>query len=164
LERFVRKFLISEVAELTGLSRGQIEQLISRHGIPVWARAEPGKAREFLPVDVFTFMLIGELDRLHVGHASISGIIASLNPYKLDPASGLPIEIFPGESKAKDRVLWIIANVGDGAEFVEAIPAEALHRELARRKILSPIIIDVTSIAALLREAAIKSRREAGDD
>ncbi len=151
-------FLIDEVSKLSGLSRGQIEQLISRYGvISPWCKVLPGNAREFLPADVFLFVMAGELYRLGLNQATIRDIFASLPFHKLDPV-GAPVEVFGGQAATNGRVFWIIAATSEGPEFVQAVfDAEAIGRVIIARKLSSPIIIDATEIAARI-DRAFQSR------
>ncbi len=52
---------IHAVSEITGLSRAQIDLLISRHGYAPYGKAVRGKGREFVPADAFDLAIIAQL-------------------------------------------------------------------------------------------------------
>ncbi|WP_336801742.1 hypothetical protein [Kaistia sp. MMO-174] len=69
---------IHDVVALSGLSRAQIDLLISRHGVAVRGRAAPGEGRRFVKADALRFAIAGELARLGLNQPRISDALASL--------------------------------------------------------------------------------------
>lgn len=147
-------FSTEEVVRLSGLTRGQIDQLISRYSVfAPWSKSRPGKPREWLETDVFTLCLVGYLNRLGMNHSLIGEVLASTPPTKLDADRETPIEMFGDQSLAGNRqTFWIFADRGDGCTFVAtAHDLKAVPRVFSAHKISGAIVIDVSALAAKIR-------------
>jgi hypothetical protein len=104
---------IHDVIEISGLTRGQINQLLSRSGVFVFGPVLPGKIRIFTGADTLKFAESGELSRLGFDAPAIAKIWHCIRGRALavDPYSFAPLEIFPGEKSVDgDDVFLLIVK------------------------------------------------------
>lgn len=139
---------IHTVSELSGLSRGQIDQLISRWGVTPHGKARPGGAREFTLADCFAFCVAGHAARMGVSQPGIRDIIGALPMPKLSRDTFEQVEVFPG--RAVMRNAWLVVAAGDDGElrgeFVEASQLKSVAG--------ASMIFPASQIAAAIEEAA----------
>src|SRR5690606_20577858 len=110
---------------LSSLSRGQINQLISRYGVGVHGRAIQGGARNFTPADAFAFCVAGRASALGVDMPTIRDIIACLPIPALDPSTFEQREIFPGYSRSC-KVFFVVTE-RDGEFRGEFVADKQVH-------------------------------------
>lgn len=144
---------ISSVSRISGLTRGQIDQAISRWTITPHARSEPGKPRRFTAADCFKFAVVGELHRMGLAWPAIREAVwaATLTP-EVDPETFEQIEIFPGASRFVEAVL-VIRNFNQDelpeARFVERADLPKIGSEativLPASKIASRILAELAA-------------------
>lgn len=92
---------ISSVSRISGLTRGQIDQAISRWAITPQSKSARGTARRFSPSDVFAFAIVGELKRIDLPWPVIRDLYWS---YVSRPDVGGD-EIFPDCDRFADAVI-----------------------------------------------------------
>jgi len=81
---------IHDIVSLSGLTRAQINLLISRYGVGVWGRADSGEGRNFEPVDAFNFCVAGALYRLGLRQPKIRTALGAMPLVRLDGTTGQP--------------------------------------------------------------------------
>jgi len=150
-------FSIDEVADLSGLTVGQIEQAISRWGIGIWARPEPGLARRFLPADLFTLIAVSELLKLGLGWRGAREALAAFPLCELGE-DGMPVDICPGYHGPDRQIYYLIypADLGFASVITSADNIASSFALMAKTP--SAILFDATAIADRV-ERAIKKRR-----
>lgn len=106
---------IHQLATLTGLTRGQIHQCLSRYNIPLGAKGRPGVARSFSKAEVFSFCVAGGMRRMGIKWPAIKRYIAVLPCAKLD-------EAFPSQHSFAEAMLILIPapkGVAPVAKYIE---------------------------------------------
>lgn len=121
---------IQQVEVLTGLTRGQINQLISRYGVLVHGGHKPGSARDFTPADVFGFCIAGRAAALGVNMPTIRWIVASLPMPVVDPSTFHQREIFPGYRR--DRELLLVVTESEGNFNSHFVSPDKVHLAVAK--------------------------------
>lgn len=146
---------IHHVSQLSGLSRGQINQLISRHGYTPHAKPQNGEARSFTKADAFDLVVAGRLARLGLGQAWIAEALAALPIPQVDPNTFEQIEVFPGRRKfsheGASAVLVIDCNEA-GNFTAEFAAASDLPRILARTHVA--VVLNADDIANTIEQLA----------
>lgn len=142
---------IHEVARLSGLSKIQVEQAISRWLITPQRRSPSGHARQFCKADVFMFMIAGEAHRMGLGWPGVRDVVLSAcGVVEINPDTDEPIHVFPGAPHFADAVL-VLSNFTS-----EAMPeARFIERaELTKLGAEPFIAFPATRIAKLIEASA----------
>jgi len=147
-------FTTAEVARLSGLSTGQIDQLISRWGVGLWMGSTRGSSRKFLAVDAFKFMIAGELHRLGIDQRTVRDMLASLLPDSQNLTEEPPT--FPHQRQDGPRQFVVIFTHNQAFASI-VVDGEALGRALAARKTAGAIVLDATAMAERIARAGGKA-------
>lgn len=148
---------IHDVCLLSGLTRGQINQLISRWRVtPHYQKSvAAGSARRFTSADVFNFCIAGRATAIGLDGPTIRDIVASLPIPRVDPDTFEQIEIFPGYRADRNMVL-VVAKDKDGfcSSFVSASKSSTVMDGGTK------IVFEASKIAREIAEydAAVRSR------
>jgi hypothetical protein len=140
---------IHQITGLSGLTRDQVNTLISRFGVTVWGRNEPGGARAFTTGDAFTFALAGMLERAGFSMSGIRYALAGL-PFPRFGADGRPAD-YLGFAADLNASLLILAMRSDASW--ESFVVSSLDGAEARIAGRFAIVVDLPTIAARIREA-----------
>lgn len=103
---------IHTLIRLSGLTRGQINQLISRWSVDVYGSIY-GKGREFTAADGFNFCVAGLASRMGLTMPEISRIIEAMPMPRRKSSTFQQAETFPGRSVMPDDVLMVIQRKDD---------------------------------------------------
>lgn len=103
---------IHTISDLSGLSRGQINQLISRWSIDVYGRVY-GTARDFTSADAFNFCIAGLASRIGLSMPEIRDLIAAMPMPRRKSSTFQQAETFPGRSVMPDDVLMVVLRKDD---------------------------------------------------
>jgi DNA-binding transcriptional MerR regulator len=117
---------IHAIVKLSGLSRDQINQLVSRYGVVVRGRSDPGSARRFTPSDAFALIVAGMLYRIGFTMIGIRDALAMMPMPVLDE-HGWPAE-YPGSASGGKKSYLILAfddDRGESREFSSLEGADA---------------------------------------
>jgi len=107
---------ILTLSTMSGLTRGQIDQFISRYGIHVHAQPRFGAAREFTPADAFMINLAGQLRAMRVNNQDIASAVGSIVP-RVDPHTFEQLEIYPERAELEatgEPVYAVVTKVSEG--------------------------------------------------
>jgi hypothetical protein len=143
---------INEVSVMSGLSRGQIDQLISRHRIHLHAKPRFGAAREFTPADAFMIALAGQLRAMGVKNENISSAVASIMP-RVDPDTFEQLEIYPDRAAleaAGEPVYALVAKNEQDEMATEFVRQSNLDKELRKLGRGAGIVVCASLIASTI--------------
>lgn len=145
---------IQNLSTMSGLTRGQIDQLISRHGIELHSKPPAGAARNFTPADSFLISLAGELHRVGLRNKEIASAVASIIP-EVDPNTFRQTEIYPGRASleaAGEPVFAIIVKGKDGNTVTEFSRQSDLYRKLGEIGAGTGIVVSASLIANTIEQ------------
>lgn len=147
---------IQQVVDLSNLTRGQINQLISRHGLGVHGHllaneVVEGGARNFTPADCFAFCVGGRAAAMMgCDMTTVRDIICSLPMPAINPATFRQREIFPGYRREDDLLLVVRCTGGEfDAVFVTG---DKLHT--ATKNALAALVFPASKMARAIEDAA----------
>ena len=103
---------IHTLSDLSGLTRGQINQLVSRWSVAVHGQMR-GTVRDFTSADAFNFCIAGLASRIGLTMPEIRDIIAAMPMPRIDPNTFAQVETFPGRAKLPDDVLLVVQRKGE---------------------------------------------------
>lgn len=144
---------IQKVVDLSGLSRGQINQLISRHGIGVHGRllrteVHEGAARDFTPADAFAFCIGGRAAALGCNMTTVRDLIISFPIPAVDPATFRQRAIFDGYRR--DVVHLLVAKQVAGEWVSKIVLPEKVYD--ATKKAPVALVFPATEIARAIED------------
>ena len=143
------KLNIHDICRLSGLSRVQVEQAISRWLITPHHKSAPGQARRFTQGDAFAFCLAGELHRIGFSWPAIRDVYAVL-PFPEVDEYFEQVEIFPGYAQLREAVA-VVTNFNTAelpvVRYVERADLSKVGAEPA-------IVLPATRIAKLVEAVA----------
>ncbi|GHD07686.1 MerR family transcriptional regulator [Tianweitania populi] len=138
---------VHQVIELSGLSRAQIDLLISRHGYTPQGNVV-GRGRQYAPVDAFTLKLIAVL--LEHGFSNDHAVQATSFPVLQDSLG--PAELYPLREQREaegQRSFFVISADAREHDFVN----EARLMRMFRDGRVSWLVVDVAAIAKQIDHA-----------
>lgn len=103
---------IHKLSDLSGLTRGQINQMISRWSVAVHGQVR-GTVRDFTSADAFNFRIAGLASHMGLSMPEIRDLIASMPMPRVDPNTFEQIETFPGREKLPEDVLLVVQRKGE---------------------------------------------------
>lgn len=141
---------IHDICRITGLTRGQIDQAISRLGVPIWQPFERGTARQFAPVDAFNFTVLAKLLECGLDHLTARDLLFALPFHRLGQ-DGMPIGLHGLELKGAPRTFAVFCR--ENGRWVCHF-LEDLANSSVRIGTEPAIVLDVTVIAQRILAAA----------
>jgi hypothetical protein len=139
---------IHQIIDVSGLTRDQVNTLISRFGVHVWGRNSPGGARDFTTADAFTFALAGILDRAGFSMSGIRYALAGL-PFSRLGADGRPADYLGFAAEQGASVLILAMNTDAVWEGFIVPSLDGAEARIAGRL---AIVVDLPTVAARIRE------------
>ena len=140
---------IHQIAHLSGLSRSQIDILISRHGIVPQGGNERGKHREFTKADAFDFAVIGEITRFGLANADAVLAVSSIIRRTLNDGSQ---EVFSHQTDFDpDESVFLLITRDQHIE-PHFVGGEALT--IALKRLNPALVLNATKIAREVEAAA----------
>jgi hypothetical protein len=148
----MRLFSRRTVVETSGLTSGQVDQLISRWGVePDGPRV--GATRLFYETDLFVFIVAGELARLGLDQKSIAHAVHSLPLLPRDPESFAPQATYANPGQA---ICLVFLPRGDSKEFSATghfVPKDVVGQVFGAFASCGAIVLDAGAIAARIEQA-----------
>jgi len=128
-------FTVKQISDLTGLSRSQVDQMISRHGFkPTQAALESGAARRFSRADAIRYCLISALREIGLPWETVrevdndSGFANQI----FNPRSTDALDDYPNEKSYEDKsnLLFVVAYSGTGPSTYSEKNVASLRGEI----------------------------------
>ena len=139
----MRTFSITQIAEMSSLTIGQIEQAFSRHELSVRGKVGKNRAREFLAEDAFSFCIIGEMRKLGIDWKRIVGSTA--HPWPV-------ADVLDGNQ------FFLLTPMSDGYLDFSVTTASKILRNLRAYKASGAILIDGGAIARRIEAFAKRTK------
>ena len=152
----MRTFDNDEAIAMSGLTRGQIDQLISRHGYAVYGSRGARRERYFNATDMFNLMLAGALHDLGMSMPGIRDVLlVALGLYAWDTDADQPAEIYPGQLAAGPGRHKLIIYRWRKSWHTRVVKEDNGQSALGPRGTVA-IAIDATGLVERIQEAAAK--------
>jgi hypothetical protein len=135
---------IHTLSKISGLSRAQIDILISRHGMTPQAKTRQGARRDFTSTDGFRFALAARLITIGLSNDRATLATVFANRINSDDMTG---ECYPGRTalEAEGATIFYVLPTNGDFEFVRE---ERLTVALKR---LGPcVVVDASAIANIV--------------
>jgi hypothetical protein len=139
----MRTFDIYEIAEMSDLTVGQIEQAISREQLPIEGEGRP---RKFTRGDAFTFCVIGEMRRLGIDWKKIIG--STRFPWPIALASVFELD---------ENQFFLLTPIKEYLDINLTTTGDIL-RDLRAFKAIGAILIDASVITRRIEKASARMR------
>lgn len=143
---------MADAVRVSGLTKYQIDQFISRYGFAPYGKAHIGAAREFHPADVFDLVLAGQLHRMGFSQPTVRDFLA-VQPFRSEGPDGAPAELFAGEGiSGEPKFIVAIAGGEDGFEEANIVYGSQIGTWLTAKGAEGAVVINASAIADLVRK------------
>lgn len=144
---------------MSRLTRGQIDQLISRYGLALYGTRGLNRERRFNATDMFNLMVAGQLHELGLTMPAIRDVLLfALGLYAWDNATDQPAETYPGELQAGPG--RHVLGVFQWREQWHAQVRQAGTGDSFGPKGTVAIVIDATGLVERIRDAAAEGEAQ----
>jgi len=148
---------IHAILKISGLTRGQVDQLISRYSFQPQGSSRSGLGRTFTKADAFKFAAAGELSRLGLNQPTIANALSYVE--KIDRATFEQLETFPGcsEFSLRAETAFLAVSLDRNGEHLPWFLSSIQLSELISQE-LSIVVVNATAIAERVEKASHSSQ------
>lgn len=138
----MRTFRIEEAVAFCGLGRTRIERLVADPRFPAY-----GTGDTLLAADLFDLALAGALHRLGLSWPAVRGLVAGLGRCALDPGTGVPVEVFPGQRRVDFAPCLFVLRASAGGPVATLVSPDQLWAGIAAYGTAIGLVVDASALA-----------------